>query len=123
MSECCVKKDVTGLISIQTKTEPIKTPVWPLLLLVPIFVLIYFNLESGTNYLVYSILSMDRSSPFTEAVRFFLFDVPKVLLLLTAIVFIVGIIRSYFSRRKRQERHWRESRCSWATSWRARSAS
>lgn len=97
MSECCEKKDVTGFISIQTKTEPIKTPVWPLLLLVPIFVLIYLNLESGVNYLVDTVLSMERHSPFTEAVRFFIFDVPKVLLLLTAVVFVVGFIRSYFS--------------------------
>jgi uncharacterized protein len=100
MAECCVKKDATGLITIQTKSEPTKTRVWPPLLLVPIFVLLYLSLETGTNYLVYSILSMDRSSHLTETVRFFIFEVPKVLLLLTAIVFIVGIIRSYFSPEK-----------------------
>ncbi|MBU1743373.1 MAG: hypothetical protein KJ649_00525 [Proteobacteria bacterium] len=77
-----------------------KTRVWPPLLLVPVFVLVYFFLERGTNYLVYSILSMDRGSHLTEAVRFFIFEVPKVLLLLTAIVFVVGIIRSYFSPEK-----------------------
>jgi uncharacterized protein len=70
---------------------------WLPLLLIPVFVLLYFSLERGTNYLVYSLLAMDRSSHFTEAVRFFIFEVPKVLLLLTAIVFVVGIIRSYFS--------------------------
>jgi hypothetical protein len=32
-----------------------------------------------------------------EAVRFFLFEAPKVLLLLTLIVFLVGIVRTYFS--------------------------
>ena len=100
MSECCVKKEAAGLIDIQTKTEPITTRVWPLLLLVPVFVLIYLFLEKGTNYLVYSILSMDRNSHLTEAVRFFIFEVPKVLMLLTAIVFVVGIIRSYFSPEK-----------------------
>jgi uncharacterized protein len=33
----------------------------------------------------------------TEAVKFFIYEVPKVLLLLTLIVFGVGIIRTYFS--------------------------
>jgi hypothetical protein len=100
MAECCVKKGATGLVVIQTKTEQTKTRVWPPLLLVPIFALVYHFLERGTNYLVDSILSMDRSSPLTEAVRFFIFEMPKVLLLLTAIVFFVGIIRSYFSPEK-----------------------
>jgi len=97
MAECCVKKDAAGLIQIQTKTEQVKTRLWPPLLLAPVFVLIYLSLERITNYLVYSVISMDRNSPFTEAVRFFVFEAPKVLLLLTAIVFVVGIIRSYFS--------------------------
>jgi uncharacterized membrane protein YraQ (UPF0718 family) len=43
---------------------------------------------------------MSRSSSFTEAFRFFIFEVPKVLLLLVLIVFIVGIIRTYFSPEK-----------------------
>ncbi|MCE5265964.1 MAG: permease [Deltaproteobacteria bacterium] len=87
-------------MTIQTKTEPNRARVWLPLLLVPVFVLLYLNLERGTNYLVYSFFSMDRTSPFTEAVRFFVFDVPKVLLLLTVIVFVVGIIRTYFSPQK-----------------------
>ncbi|MDP2839019.1 MAG: permease [Syntrophales bacterium] len=100
MSECCVKNDATRLVTIRTKSEPIKTRVWPPLLLAPVFVLLYLFLERGTNYLVYSMLSMDRSSHLTKAVRFFIFEAPKVLLLLTAIVFVVGIIRSYFSPEK-----------------------
>ncbi len=48
MSECCVKKDATGLVTIRTKTEPIKTRVWLPLLLIPVFVLLYLNLEKGT---------------------------------------------------------------------------
>ncbi len=33
----------------------------------------------------------------TEAVRFFVFEAPKVMLLLTLVVFVVGIVRTYFS--------------------------
>ena len=100
MAECCAKKDATGLVMIQTKSDRVKTKVWPPLLLAPVMLLIYIFLERGTNYLVFSIFSMDPSSQLTEAVRFFIFEVPKVLLLLTAIVFVVGIIRSYFSPEK-----------------------
>ena len=77
-----------------------KIRVWIPLLLIPVFVLLYLSLERGTDYLVYSLLGMDRTSPLTAAVWFFIFEVPKVLLLLTAIVFVVGIIRSYFSPEK-----------------------
>ncbi len=100
MSECCVKKGEPGFVAIRTKEENTKTPVWLPMLLIPVFVLLYLYLERGANYVVYSVLSMDRSSHLTEAVRFFVFEVPKVLLLLTAIVFVVGIIRSYFSPEK-----------------------
>lgn len=70
------------------------------LLFIPIGVTVYLNLEKGANHIVYSLLGMERGSHLTEAVRFFLFEVPKVLMLLTIIVFVVGIIRSFFSAEK-----------------------
>jgi len=69
-------------------------------LLIPLAVLIYIFLERGVDFLVYGILKLDKSSHLTEAIRFFLYDTPKVLILLTVIVFVVGIIRSYFSPEK-----------------------
>ncbi|MEI6089740.1 MAG: permease [bacterium] len=57
-------------------------------------------LELMVNYLVWNLIGMDKTSHLTEAIRFFIFEVPKVLMLLTLIVFIVGIIRSYFSPEK-----------------------
>ena len=68
----------------------------PLIYFIPLAVL-YLNLEVLVNFLIYSILKMDKSSKLTEALRFFIYEVPKVLILLTVIVFIVGIIRSFFS--------------------------
>ncbi|MFA6542258.1 MAG: permease [Bacteroidota bacterium] len=61
------------------------------------WLLLYFNLERCTDLFVYSILRLHKESPLTSAVYFFIYEVPKVLLLLTLIVFVVGIIRSYFS--------------------------
>jgi uncharacterized membrane protein YraQ (UPF0718 family) len=61
------------------------------------WILLYENLERLTDLLVYSVLQLERDTALTSAVHFFLYEVPKVLLLLTLIVFVVGIIRSYFS--------------------------
>jgi len=67
------------------------------LLLLPIWLLIYFNLEHWVNFFIDSILGLEHLTRLTEAIRFFLYEVPKVLLLLTLIVFAVGIIRTFFS--------------------------
>jgi hypothetical protein len=69
-------------------------------LLIILAVLIYIFLEQGVDFLVYGILKLDKVSHLTEAIRFFLYETPKVLILLTVIVFVVGIIRSYFSPEK-----------------------
>ena len=42
-------------------------------------------------------LGMTKGAHLTEALRFFIFEVPKVLMLLALIIFFVGIIRTYFS--------------------------
>lgn len=61
--------------------------------LLPVWIVIYFNLEQWVNFLVMGY----PQTQLTEAVKFFIYEVPKVLLLLTLIVFGVGIIRTYFS--------------------------
>jgi uncharacterized membrane protein YraQ (UPF0718 family) len=64
------------------------------------WIMIYLNLEEWTNYLVDDLFKLQSNSHLTESVRFFLFEVPKVMMLLVGIIFIVGIIRSYFSPEK-----------------------
>jgi len=44
-----------------------------------------------------SALPVDRDSHLGGALQFFLYDTPKVLLLLTAVVFVMGMINSYFT--------------------------
>ena len=80
MSECCVKNGETGLVSIRMsrEKEKPKASVWLPAALVPAFVLLYLYLEDGVNWLVYSLLAMDRDSHLTETLRFFVFEVPKV---------------------------------------------
>lgn len=66
-------------------------------LLSGLWVLVYFNLKKITDWFIDSILSLPEGEHLTETLRFFIFEVPKVLLLLVLIIFIVGIIRSYFT--------------------------
>lgn len=62
-----------------------------------IWLISFINLTEITDFIIYSILGLNREFELTKAVYFFIYEVPKVLLLLTLIVFIVGIIRTYFS--------------------------
>ncbi|WP_340112849.1 permease [Maribellus mangrovi] len=69
-------------------------------LLLPLWVLLYANLEHITNFLVYDLVGLEEGKHLTESIWFFVFEVPKVMLLLVLIVFFVGIIRSWFSPEK-----------------------
>ncbi|MBA3067771.1 MAG: permease [Hyphomonas sp.] len=57
---------------------------------------IYTRLIAFSEWLV-SLLPVARESHFGEALAFFFYDTPKVLMLLTLIVFAMGVIRTYFS--------------------------
>ena len=62
-----------------------------------LWILIYFNLQLVTNWFIDDILKLSLGKHLTETLRFFIFEVPKVLLLLVLIIFVVGIIRSFFT--------------------------
>lgn len=62
-----------------------------------IWTILYTNLQQISNFIVETIFQMTPGTHLTETIRFFIFEVPKVLLLLVLIIFFVGIIRSYFS--------------------------
>jgi uncharacterized protein len=70
---------------------------WLPFVTLPVWVLVYYFLKPGTNWLVDSVFGFETGKHLTEALRFFIYELPKVLMLLTLIIFIVGIIRSYFS--------------------------
>jgi uncharacterized membrane protein YraQ (UPF0718 family) len=67
------------------------------LLLLPVWIFLYLNLHGAADGLVFGLLKMPPGERLTEALRFFFYDVPKVLLLLVLIVFAVGIVRTYFA--------------------------
>jgi len=65
-----------------------------------IWIVLYMSLQNIAAFIVYDSLKLAKNNLFTEALFFFVYEVPKVLLLLLLIVFITGIIRSYFSAEK-----------------------
>ena len=73
-------------------------PFWPTVLLVAIAWLFawFVNLPLA-NWAAYTLLALREGSQLGDAVAFFLYDVPKVLLLLTGIVTLVSFLRSYVS--------------------------
>jgi uncharacterized protein len=66
-------------------------------LLIPLWLLLYLSLEKITDIIIFSLIGLTPKASLTDTLWFFVFEVPKVLLLLTLIVFVVGIIRTYFS--------------------------
>lgn len=66
-----------------------------LALCLTIWVAIYRALASAADWLTYGLLHLARERPFGRTVEFFLFEAPKVLLLLVLVVFGVGIVRSF----------------------------
>ncbi|UCV04118.1 permease [Dechloromonas denitrificans] len=56
----------------------------------------YSQLSDFAEWLV-GLLGLSRQTHFGEAMHFFLYDTPKVLLLLTGIVFVMGIIQTFFA--------------------------
>jgi uncharacterized membrane protein YraQ (UPF0718 family) len=58
---------------------------------------VYRSLAPFAQWLTYDLLKMAAGSHLALAVEFFVFESPKVLMLLTLVVFGVGIVRSFFT--------------------------
>lgn len=65
-----------------------------------LWVAAYRQLEPLADAITYNLLGFDRNEAFARALAFFLYDGPKVLLLLTLVVFGVGVLRSFFTARR-----------------------
>lgn len=68
-----------------------------LLLALPLWVLLYAVNARASEWIAYGLLGLRPRTHLGEAVAFFLYDVPKVLLLLTLIVFLVTFLQSFVS--------------------------
>ena len=57
----------------------------------------YHFLPLVSEWLTYGLLGLGRETRLGESVAFFLYDVPKILLLLTGMIFVISVVRTFFS--------------------------
>jgi uncharacterized membrane protein YraQ (UPF0718 family) len=62
-----------------------------------VWFLLYNLVQPLADWLAYSALGLAADSRLGEALAFFLYDVPKILLLLAGMIFLISVIRTFFS--------------------------
>lgn len=63
---------------------------------IALWFVLYGQLAPFSEWIV-SLFPVEKGSHLFEAITFFFYDTPKVLMLLTLVVFVMGVIRSFFS--------------------------
>lgn len=58
---------------------------------------LYNIIQPLANWIAYSLFRLQAGSHLGESVAFFLYDVPKILLLLSGMIFLISILRTFFS--------------------------
>jgi uncharacterized protein len=79
------------------RKQPVARKLWTLGAALVVWVLVYGQLQNFSEWFTYSVLGLHQGSHLTSAIAFFIFETPKVLMLLTLVVFGVGIVRSFFT--------------------------
>ena len=59
-----------------------------------LWLVLYSALESTSQWLTYTVLGLDRGSELGASLAFFLYDTPKILLLLVLMVYVIGWLRA-----------------------------
>jgi uncharacterized membrane protein YraQ (UPF0718 family) len=75
---------------------PTRQPILFLIVAALVWLGLYNTLIPASEALV-AALPVDRASHLGGALQFFFYDTPKVLMLLTAVVFVMGMVNSYFT--------------------------
>jgi uncharacterized protein len=83
-------------LTISQKPWPLRQPIAFLVAAAFVWLGLYQLLIPASEALV-AALPIDRSSHLGGAIQFFFYDTPKVLMLLTGVVFVMGMVNSYFT--------------------------
>jgi uncharacterized membrane protein YraQ (UPF0718 family) len=67
------------------------------LILAVVWLLLWGQLQNLADWLSYTIIGLQPDTHLGQSINFFFYDVPKILMLLTAMIFLVTIARSFFS--------------------------
>ncbi len=85
----------------QTLSQPTQQPQWRIFALLAGVAAAWFAaynlIQPLANWLTYTLLGLPQGSHLSESLAFFLYDVPKILLLLSGMIFLISIIRTFFS--------------------------
>jgi hypothetical protein len=65
--------------------------------IIAIWFALYNVIQPLANWITYSLFRIQTGSHLGESVAFFLYDVPKILLLLSGMIFLISILRTFFS--------------------------
>jgi len=89
----------TNMPAIETSSPERSAWRWPLIIGISLAVWfsVYHFLAPASSWLVRTLPWLVPGSHPALAVEFFLYEVPKVLMLLVLIVFVMGVVRSFFS--------------------------
>ena len=67
------------------------------LLSAALWIFAYNLIQPLADWIAFTLLSLSPASRLGQALDFFFYDVPKILLLLSGMVFLIGIVRTFFS--------------------------
>src|SRR5690348_296482 len=85
------------IISTHSNSYSAKRMMLILLGLALLWLAAYNFIQPLANWISYTLLGLEHNSRLGESLAFFFYDVPKILLLLSGMVFIISILRSFFS--------------------------
>ncbi len=101
MSDCCgqgpASAGETVAATVQSGAKETVRYLGTGLLAMGIWWLVYQGLDPFAKWVTFSLLTLPPGSALSSAVGFFVFDAPKVLMLLVLVVFAVGVVRSFFT--------------------------
>lgn len=89
---CC-----PGAASKPASSIPIRKKLGLLGLALAAWVALYVSVKPLAEYISFTLLGLTPGTRLGEAVNFFIYDAPKIMLLLTLVVFSVGVLRSFFT--------------------------
>lgn len=90
-----------GKVSLSTRDLGAWTVV---VIAVIVWIVLYNAIQPFANWLTYGLLGLERGSHLGESLAFFFYDVPKIILLLGGMVFLITLLRSFF--KPEQTRAW-----------------
>lgn len=95
---------MTTHTQFQTSQEQNKRDFAILASVIILWWIIYTNLQTFADLISYQLLGLDSESHLGQSVNFFIYDVPKILLLLAGMIFLITLVRTFIT--PEQTRCW-----------------